>query len=119
MKRFLIILFTLFITNTFSNKKELYHRVKIEYSNSIEFNTLLNSGVCIDHGVHKKNEYFESDFSESEIAILDELNFEYLIIINDVSSFYKNRNNQNQSVTVEQISAFPYRGKNSLFRVHY
>ena len=95
MKRFLIILFTLFITNTFSNKKELYHRVKIEYSNSIEFNTLLNSGVCIDHGVHKKNEYFESDFSESEIAILDELNFEYLIIINDVSSFYKNRNNQN------------------------
>ena len=95
MKKILIILFTLFITNAFSNKKELYHRVKIEYSNSIEFNKLLNSGVCIDHGIHKKNEYFESDFSETELLILNELNFEYSIIINDVSAFYKNRNNPN------------------------
>jgi carboxypeptidase T len=92
MKKILITLFVLFFTNSFSNNKELYHRIKIEYSNALEFNTLLNSGICIDHGIHKKNEYFESDFSESEISILTELNFNYSIVINDVSSFYKNRN---------------------------
>ena len=92
MKKILITLFVLFFTNSFSNNKELYHRIKIKYSNALEFNTLLNSGISIDHGIHKKNEYFESDFSESEISILTELNFNYSIVINDVSSFYKNRN---------------------------
>ena len=62
MKKILITLFVLFFTNSFSNNKELYHRIKIKYSNALEFNTLLNSGISIDHGIHKKNEYFESDF---------------------------------------------------------
>lgn len=95
MKKILVVLIGLYFTNSFSNNKELYHRVKIEYNNSLEFNMLINSGISIDHGIHKKNEYFESDFSESEIVLLNELNFDYSIVINDVSSYYRNRNNPN------------------------
>ena len=95
MKKILVVLIALYFTNSFSNNKELYHRVKIEYNNSLEFNMLINSGISIDHGIHKKNEYFESDFSESEIVLLNQLNFDYSIVINDVSSYYRNRNNPN------------------------
>ena len=80
MKKILVVLITLYFTNSFSNNKELYHRVKIEYNNSLEFNMLINSGISIDHGIHKKNEYFESDFSESEIVLLNQLNFDYSIV---------------------------------------
>lgn len=79
--------------NSYSNSNDLFHRVKIEYNNSLEFNKLVNSGITIDHGIHKKNKYFESDFSDSDLSILNELNINYSILIHDVSSFYKNRNN--------------------------
>ena len=36
MKKILVILIALYFTNSFSNNKELYHRVKIEYNNSLE-----------------------------------------------------------------------------------
>jgi len=59
----------------------------------LEFIKLVNSGINVDHGIHKKNKYFESDFYDYDLSILNELNINYSILIHDVSSFYKNRNN--------------------------
>jgi hypothetical protein len=56
---------------------------------------LNNSGICTDHGIHKKNKYFETDLSQSEINILEDLGFNYSIEINDVSQYYRNINNPN------------------------
>ena len=76
----------------FSQKKEKFHKVKINYSSAADLVKLASQGVCIDHGLHKKNHFFISDFSESEIEKILSLNFDYEILINDVTHFYKQRN---------------------------
>jgi len=96
MKRliFIIIIFLQF-NYVNSQEAELYHRVKINYNSSENFERLLELGIPLDHGIHKKNQYFESDFSESEIQLIENLNIDYTIAIYDLKSFYKNRNNPN------------------------
>ncbi|MEO2056168.1 MAG: M14 family zinc carboxypeptidase, partial [Flavobacteriaceae bacterium] len=91
----LVFLLILFLHFSFVNSQEneLFHRVKINYNSSKNFEKLLNSGIAIDHGIHKKNDYFESDFSESEIQIIEKLNIDYKIIIYDIVTYYKNINN--------------------------
>ena len=76
----------------FSQKNEKFHKVKINYTSPSDLVKLANQGVCIDHGLHKKNHFFISDFSESEIEKMLSLNFDYEILINDVTHFYKQRN---------------------------
>ena len=76
----------------FSQKNEKFHKVKINYTSPADLVKLANQGVCIDHGLHKKNNFFISDFSESEIEKMLSLNFDYEILINDVTHFYKQRN---------------------------
>jgi len=76
----------------FSQKNEKFHKVKINYTSPDDLVKLANQGVCIDHGLHKKNHFFISDFSESEIEKMLSLNFDYEILINDVTHFYKQRN---------------------------
>jgi len=96
MKRliFIIIIFLQF-NYVNSQEAELYHRVKINYNSSENFERLIESGIPLDHGIHKKHQYFESDFSESEIQLIENLNIDYNIKIYDLKSYYKNRNNPN------------------------
>ena len=96
MKRliFIIIIFLQF-NYVNSQEAELYHRVKINYNSSENFERLLESGIPLDHGIHKKHQYFESEFSESEIQLIENLNIDYNIEIYDLKSYYKNRNNPN------------------------
>ena len=76
----------------FSQKNEKFHKVKINYTSPADLVKLAKQGVCIAHGLHKKNHFFISDFSESEIEKMLSLNFDYEILINDVTHFYKQRN---------------------------
>ena len=76
----------------FSQKNVKFHKVKINYTSPADLVKLAKQGVCIDHGLHKKNHFFISDFSESEIEKMLSLNFDYEILINDVTHFYKQRN---------------------------
>ena len=59
MKKNLFFLAILCNFNIYSSNIELFHRVKIQYENISELNILNNSGICIDHGIHKKNEYLK------------------------------------------------------------
>lgn len=88
----LLIFFAFFPFLCFSQKNEKFHKVKINYTSPADLVKLANQGVCIDHGLHKKNHFFISDFSESEIEKMLSLNFDYEILINDVTHFYKQRN---------------------------
>ena len=78
---------------SFSQKDEKFHKVKINYNSTIDLVKLANQGVGIDHGLHKKNHFFISDFSESEIEKIKSLEIDYEILINDVTKFYNQRNN--------------------------
>ena len=54
---------------SFSQKDEKFHKVKINYNSTIDLVKIANKGVVIDHGLHKKNHFFISDFSNSSISL--------------------------------------------------
>lgn len=96
MKRtFLILLLLSAISISVSAQKEKYSRAKI-YLDSKEksINHLASLGLAVDHGEHKKNNYFISDFSEREITIAKENGYKVDILIDDVASYYNNQNKE-------------------------
>ena len=92
-KFFTLFLCVLLPLISFSQKDEKFHKVKINYNSTFDLVKLANQGVGIDHGLHKKNHFFISDFSESEIEKIKSLEIDYEILINDVTKFYNQRNN--------------------------
>lgn len=77
----------------YSQTPELYHRVKITTgANGLKL--LAEAGVAVDHGDFKKGMYFTSDFSDSEMRIIKASGLPYEVEIEDVSSYYVNRNKQ-------------------------
>jgi len=69
-----------------------YSRVKI-FTDGKGLKELSAAGVGIDHGDFKKNTFFISDFSETEINIMKQKGFKYEIQIDDVQQFYQEQNN--------------------------
>ena len=87
----LSILFLIFQT-TYAQNSDIFYKLKINYSNGEDLIELSNNGVCIDHGFNKKNHFFISDFPASDLDKIKSLGFTYEILIEDVTSFYQNRN---------------------------
>ncbi|NND51255.1 MAG: hypothetical protein HKN54_02540, partial [Flavobacteriaceae bacterium] len=90
-----IIALILLITSSLSfaqSPNAIVHRAKIFYNSSQDFERLIEAGIPVDHGFHKKNTYFESDFSEAEISEIQQLGFSIEKTIEDVGSFYLNQN---------------------------
>jgi carboxypeptidase T len=71
-------------------QKPLYHRAKI-WTGESGMKKLSSLGIETDHGDHKKNVWFISDFSDSEISRIKDAGFRYEIIISDVSAYYRNQ----------------------------
>ena len=87
----LSILFLIFQT-TYAQNSDIFYKLKINYSNGEDLIELANNDICIDHGFNKKNHFFISDFSASDLDKIKSLGFTYEILIEDVTSFYQNRN---------------------------
>ena len=69
-----ILTITLFFSAIQFTAAQKFSRVKVLASNQ-ELFQLSNLGIAIDHGIRKKNTFLISDFSESEIQILEEYGF--------------------------------------------
>jgi len=85
--------FILFFSAIQLTSAQEYSRVKVLASDQ-ELSQLSNLGIPVDHGIRKKNTFLISDFSETEIQILEEYGFEYEIQIDNVKLYYKNRLNK-------------------------
>jgi carboxypeptidase T len=70
----------------------IYSRARIYYSTQREFVALVNQGLPLDHGTHKLNHSFESDFSQNELNIARMMGFEVEVLIEDISQYYRDRN---------------------------
>lgn len=70
-----------------------YHRAKIYYDSPERFQQLVNIGIPVDHGIHKKNHFFESDFSNEDLNTARSNGYQVEITIENVKSFYLNQNN--------------------------
>ena len=93
MKKYLVLLVSLLtFQSTFLQNTDVFHKVKINYSKASDLVKLANNGVCIDHGINKKNHFFISDFSTEDLNKINLLGFSYDILIEDVISFYQSRN---------------------------
>ena len=92
MKSRLIYFFCFFYLISFSQKKNTFHKAKINYSSSKDLNMLEENGVSVEHGVHKKNYFLISDFSENELETIKNMGLNYSIIIENVTEYYKNQN---------------------------
>jgi len=94
MKKIIASFLMLFCILSFSqNSDDTYHRAKIYYSELNNLKQLEAAGLAMDHGFNKKNTFFESDFSNKELEIAKSLGFNVEITIEDVKSYYLNRNN--------------------------
>ena len=103
MKSRLIYFFCFFYLISFSQKKNTFHKAKINYSSSKDLNILEENGISVEHGIHKKNYFLISDFSENELETIKNLGLNYSIIIENVTEYYKNQNrikiSENNSIT--------------------
>lgn len=96
MKKIFTLLLISFSFLTFSQEQENYSRAKILLDSEKQTLTKLSSlGLAVDHGEHKKNSYFISDFSEHEITKARNNGYTVEILIEDVSAYYANQNNTN------------------------
>ena len=97
MKKLLLLLF-ISVAN-FSIAQQ-YSRVKI-FTDGTGLQKLAELGLPVDHGNYKLNTFFISDFSDADIAIMEENGFEYEILIGDVQKYYVEQNH-NAAPSIEK-----------------
>jgi len=93
--KYVIIFATFFVCSnlSFGQKNQLkYSKARIHYNTQENFNALLQYGVPLDHGNHKKGVFIENDFSSEELKIATDLGIQVDILIDDVQKFYVERN---------------------------
>ncbi len=88
-KLFIALLLGVFMFTT-SFAQEKYSRVKI-FTGETGIEKLAAAGIDVTEGLIKKNVYFETDLSESEISKIKSLGLPVSVEIEDVASFYAER----------------------------
>lgn len=85
----LLILFSFCLSIT-AFAQEKFAKVRIALSPTHSLESLAALGLEVDHGIRSKG-YFESDFSNAELQLLQQAGYSYTIMIEDVQAFYRNR----------------------------
>jgi len=113
MKAKLLLLLSLFIIfQTFSQEKiQKYSKAKIYYSNPLDLTRMLDNGIAVDHGKHKKEVFIESVFSEWELSKARELGYNIAIVIDDMQQYIKD---QKQPKMRRNISCSSSEGEGSI-----
>ncbi len=112
MKYFYLIIFSIFHSLSFAQLK--YSRVKI-FTDSKGLQTLSELGIAVDHGTSKKDVFFISDFSESEINRMKENDFSIEILIDDVQKYYVDRNKVTEKSAEKNLICNPGTNGTSTF----
>lgn len=94
MKTILLSVILLFGGISFAQK---YSKIRILTDNE-GLRTLSELGVAIDHGIHKDNLYFISDFSETEVQIMEENGFDFEVLVDDVTLDFLQKNENSEIV---------------------
>lgn len=91
------LLFLIFITFSINGQVEKYSRVKIHFDNGKNIQQLAALGIEVDHGQHKIGRFFVSEFSSTEIALLQKNKFHIEVLSKDVVAEFleKNKNLHN------------------------
>jgi hypothetical protein len=92
MKR-LVLLVIIFVGTLSAYGQAMYSRAKIYLNEGHSLLRLAGLGLAVDHGEHKKDTYFISDFSDWELEQARKGGYNVEIVIPDVSKYYAEQNN--------------------------
>ncbi len=98
---FYLVLFSVVIA--FGQNVEKYYRVQLLGSPNEILHQLAQKGVAIDHA-HFSNERIITEVSESELNLIKQTSVNYEILIEDMSKYYQERNQQASSEKLQFIS---------------
>jgi hypothetical protein len=99
MKKILFIILSFISLCSIAQNNE-YSKLKV-FLKEGGLQSLAIDGLAIDHGHHKAGVFVINDFSASEKALLDELNYEYEVLIKDVTKNYLETRNQTSKLAQE------------------
>lgn len=88
MKSILILLSLVISGMSYGQTNQIFSKVKIN-TDQAGLQHLAELGVCVDHGEHKPGHFFISDFSQEDIQIMKDNNFDVEIVIEDVLAHYQ------------------------------
>ncbi len=92
MKSLLLSCFLLASTFMLGQVQETYQRAKIHYNSAQDLINIERLGVPIEHGVHKKNHFFISEFSVSELDKVRQAGYEVEVLIEDAKAHFLTQN---------------------------
>ncbi|MEZ5082910.1 MAG: M14 family zinc carboxypeptidase [Bacteroidales bacterium] len=91
MKRFLLLTaFAVFFISGFA-QQEKYSRIKV-YANEMQVMELAQAGIDVTEGTLKFGKFIICDYSETEIAKIENLDLLYEVLIEDVAQHYVDQN---------------------------
>ncbi len=89
----LILCFAVFTISIFSQDRDSkYSKVRVFYNNDEQLDVLVSNGLSLRKGIHKKNVFIENILSVYDLKRIERLGYNTEIIIDDVQSFYVDRN---------------------------
>ena len=99
-KLVLSFLLSLFLISASAQQVEKYARVKVKCHN---INELTTNGIQFLNGTFHKSGYFEGEINSLDISKLISSGFEYSVLIDDVTTFYTQRNKVNSTPNPKNI----------------
>ena len=101
MKQLALIILTILLTiDGYAQTQEHYSRARINLDNrGHTLNELAVMGLAVDHGYGKKNVFFISDFSGSELQKAKDAGFAVEVLIDDVTKHYQEQNSKAERKT--------------------
>ena len=90
----------IFYVNIFAQQIEKYSKVRIK-CNSV--NELTSNSIEFIGGSIDKSGYFEGEINSDDISKLNSFGFEYTILIDDITTFYTQRNDSKTPLTTKNI----------------
>ncbi|MGI6479808.1 MAG: M14 family zinc carboxypeptidase [Salinivirgaceae bacterium] len=92
MKKYLCILLLLTQTMFLSGQSQKYLRVKVFARTTEHYNALMLNGLALERTELKPGNYFITELSEQDFAKIKDLGIETEILVDDLESYYVNRN---------------------------
>lgn len=89
----LLFLFISLISLSTTAQQETYWKLKV-FLKEGGIQSLANQGITVEHGHHKAGVFIINDFPAHEKALLDQLNYEYEVITEDVTKHYLDTRDQ-------------------------
>lgn len=73
-------------------KAEIFSSIRVWYPSPSIIKNIQDSGVALDHSVMRSDVYLDLVVSEQEKSILEDLDLLFEVLIDDLTSYYKDRN---------------------------